>query len=393
MAREKKKKKKGSKKVYLLTFFLTLLATLLIFGSVTALYIKGKEARYKEEIKQALEDEKTSKGKNKKLALKDADLSTLEGLIEASPRVNVLLLGTDGGRADTIILASYEPDNHYLDFVTIPRDTYNEVPGRDYLGQRKINAVFGFDENEGGGKGMKAEVSKILGVPIHYYVTADYESISAIVNTVGGVEVNIEQYMDYDDPYANPPLHIHFAPGVQTLNGQQAIEYLRWRKNNWDGGAGDVPRTQRQIDFLKRLIKEALASFKYDEILKTCYEYVETDMPIDEVFYYSTTLIGFSPDSDIESNILPGETFYTDLSYYGHFPDETKELMMKIYRRGLVKEEPKKEGETTGGAQPDGSPSGEGEAANDSLEDEGGAGAGAPREGGAGAQGGSEGLN
>lgn len=386
MAREKKKKKKGSKKVYFLTFFLTLLATLLIFGSVTALYIKGKEARYKEEIKQALEDEKTNKGKNKKLALKDADLSTLEGLIEASPRVNVLLLGTDGGRADTIILASYEPDNHYLDFVTIPRDTYNEVPGRDLLGQRKINAVFGFDENEGGGKGMKAEVSKILGVPIHYYVTADYESISAIVNTVGGVEVNIEQYMDYDDPYASPPLHIHFAPGLQTLNGQQSIEYLRWRKNNWDGGAGDVPRTQRQIEFLKRLIKEALASFKYDEILKTCYQYVETDMPIDEVFYYSTTLIGFSPDSDIQADILPGETFYTDLSYYGHFPDETKELMMKIYRRGLVKEEPKKEGnktDETNGEQGDEGASGKVSATNDSLDDE----------GGAGAQGGSEGLN
>lgn len=386
MAREKKKKKKGSKKVYFLTFFLTLLATLLIFGSVTALYIKGKEARYKEEIKQALEDEKTNKGKNKKLALKDADLSTLEGLIEASPRVNVLLLGTDGGRADTIILASYEPDNHYLDFVTIPRDTYNEVPGRDLLGQRKINAVFGFDENEGGGKGMKAEVSKILGVPIHYYVTADYESISAIVNTVGGVEVNIEQYMDYDDPYASPPLHIHFAPGLQTLNGQQSIEYLRWRKNNWDGGAGDVPRTQRQIEFLKRLIKEALASFKYDEILKTCYQYVETDMPIDEVFYYSTTLIGFSPDSDIQADILPGETFYTDLSYYGHFPDETKELMMKIYRRGLVKEEPKKEGnktDGTNGEQGDEGASGKGSATNDSLDDE----------GGAEAQGGSEGLN
>lgn len=386
MAREKKKKKKGSKKVYFLTFFLTLLATLLIFGSVTALYIKGKEARYKEEIKQALEDEKTNKGKNRKLALKDADLSTLEGLIEASPRVNVLLLGTDGGRADTIILASYEPDNHYLDFVTIPRDTYNEVPGRDLLGQRKINAVFGFDENEGGGKGMKAEVSKILGVPIHYYVTADYESISAIVNTVGGVEVNIEQYMDYDDPYASPPLHIHFAPGLQTLNGQQSIEYLRWRKNNWDGGAGDVPRTQRQIEFLKRLIKEALASFKYDEILKTCYQYVETDMPIDEVFYYSTTLIGFSPDSDIQADILPGETFYTDLSYYGHFPDETKELMMKIYRRGLVKEEPKKEGnktDGTNGEQGDEGASAEGSATNDSLDDE----------GGAEAQGGSEGLN
>lgn len=352
MAKQKKSKKKGSKKVYLLTFVLTLLATVLIFGSITGLYIKSKESRYKEEIRQALEKENAeSKSRKKKLALKDMDLTTLEGLIEASPRVNILILGTDGGRADTIILASYDPDHHTLDFVTVPRDTYHEVPGHSLLGQKKINAVFGFGKKEGGGKGMKAEVSKILGVPIHYYVTADYKSISAIVNTVGGVEVNIEQTMNYDDPYCNPPLHIHFNPGPQTLNGQKAIEYLRWRKNNYGDSAGDVPRTQRQIEFLKKLIKKAISSFKYDQILKTCYEYVDTDMPIDEVLYYSTTLIGFSPDRDIESHLLPGESFYTDLSYYGHFPNETKDLMMQIYRKGLVKEKPKPEKDAADGKE------------------------------------------
>ncbi len=338
-----KKRRKGKKKVYFFTFIITLLVTILVFGSAATIYLKSKEARYKKEMQLAIENENDNnknKKKSKKVLSKKVDLNTLEGLVEASSRVNILLLGTDGGRADTIILASYDPDNHYLDFVTIPRDTYNKVPGKIYLGQDKINAVFGFPEGEGGGKGMKSEVSQILGVPIHYYVTADYRSIYSIVNAIGGVEVYVDQYMDYDDPYADPELHIHFSVGTHNLNGQQAMEYLRWRKNNNAGeGAGDVPRTQRQIDFVKRIIKKTITSFKYGDVIKTCYEYVDTDLSMSEIIDYSTTLIGFDPDRDIETNLLPGETFYDGLSYYGHDEELTKEMMMKIYRKGLVKED------------------------------------------------------
>ncbi len=335
-----------------MTFLISLIATLVVFGSITAIYIKSKEARYKEEIKEAIRLEKLDREKygdeeeeKKSILERSADLSTLEGLIEVSKRVNILLIGTDGGRADTIILASYEPDNHILDFVTVPRDTYHYVPGHEYLGQKKINSVYGYGRKDGGGNGMKTQVSQILGVPIHYYVIANYNSISAIVNTVGGVEVNIQQTMNYDDPYCNPPLHIHFNKGVQTLNGQQAIEYLRWRKNNGSDGDGDVPRTKRQIDFVKRMIKKTISSFKYEEVINTCYKYVSTDMPMDEVFTYAATLFGFSVDEDIETHLLPGEPYYDGLSYYRCFPDETKKMMMEIYRKGLV-DEPYKKKET-----------------------------------------------
>ncbi len=355
MAKDKQKKK-SNKKLYLFTFLFTLMATLLIFGSITAIYIKSKEARYKEEIEEAIRTDRMKSvleddnKKHKSILEMTADLNTLEGLVSVSKRINILLLGTDGGRADTIILASYEPDNHLLDFVTVPRDTYHKVPGYDYLGQHKINAVFGFGKKDGGGDGMKTQVSQILGVPIHYYVVANYQSISAIVNTVGGVEVNIDQYMYYDDPQCNPPLHINFAPGVQVLNGQQAIEYLRWRKNN-DGTAdtGDVTRTQRQIQFVKTLIKTAISSFKYEDIINTCYKYVETDMPLDEVFEQATTLFGFDPATDIETHLMPGEVFYTDLSYYRCFEEDTEKMMIKIYKKGLVEEEkvkPKKKSKT-----------------------------------------------
>ncbi len=338
-----RKTKKSNTKLYLIVFFCTLLATLIVFGSITGIYIKGKEARYKRELETAIghEEKRSKKTGEEPTIKKELDLNTLDGLIEASERVNILLLGTDGGRSDTIILASYEPENRILDFVTVPRDTYHRVPGHNMLAQKKINAVYGFGKKEGGGKGMKAEVSQILKVPIHYYVIADYQSIAAIVNSIGGVEVYVDQKMDYDDEYCDPPLHIHFEVGSHNLDGSQAIQYLRWRKNNGEDGAGDIPRTRRQIDFVKKIISKTVSSFKYDDVIKTCYDYVSTDMPITEVIFYASTLFGFDPENDIETHILPGEAVFNQLSYYEHDEEATKEMMMEIYKKGLVEEENK----------------------------------------------------
>lgn len=322
-------------KRYLKLFIGVLVITLLVFGVISKIYISTMKSKYEKEYEEAQKKEENFEKKDTEKPKKKADLNTLEGLISVSKRVNILLMGTDGGRADTIILASYEPDKHLLDFVTIPRDTYHEVPGYDDLAQRKINAVYGFGSQDGGGKGMKVQVGQLLGVPVHFYVIGDYQAVANIVDTVGDIQVEIEWPMHYDDVMADPPLHIHFDPGVHDLNGQSAIEYLRWRKNNGEYGAGDVPRTQRQMDFLKKLIIKVIGSLKYDKVIQTCYDYIKTDMPLSEVTFYATTLFGFDPEKDIESSILPGEPVFDGLSYYVHEPLSTKELMKKIYRRGM----------------------------------------------------------
>lgn len=329
---------------YFKLFAAVLLSTLLLFGLITFVYLNNTKARYEKEMadaKSAEEEQKkqlAAENKQKKTVEKAPDLSTIEGLISVSKRVNILLMGTDGGRADTIILASYDPDRHLLDFVTVPRDTYHEVPGYDNLDQRKINAVYGFGSTDGGGKGMKAQVGQVLGVPIHFYVIADYNAVADIVNTVGGVEIEISQSMHYDDVMCDPPLHIHFEPGLQTLNGQSSIEYLRWRKNNGEYGEGDIPRTGRQMDFIKKLISKSVSSLKYDKLMQTCYEYVSTDMPLTEVLFYATTLFGFDPSKDIESFTLPGDVIFDGLSYYAHDASKTSEVMKNIYSKGLVQE-------------------------------------------------------
>ncbi len=248
-------------------------------------------------------------------------------------RINILVLGTDGGRSDTMMVVSYDPKNKLADIVSVPRDTYNHVEGRNAADQRKLNAVYGFKGEDGGPVGLKKEVSKILGVPITYYVELDYEAVSKVVDTVGGVEVDIPFKMDYDDRYCKPPLHIHFKPGLQTVDGQGSLEYLRWRKNN-DGSHsnGDLDRVKRQQEFVITAAKKAMG-FKLPFVIKDVFSYLKTDMNIGDMLYLGTQGIGFD-FANMKTYTIPGEAgMKYKASYYFHDTDATLALMKEIYER------------------------------------------------------------
>jgi len=260
-------------------------------------------------------------------------LSELEQLVEESDRFNVLVLGTDGARADMIMFASYDSENQLVDIISIPRDTYNEVPGHDKLGQKKINAVYGFrDDVYGGSEGMRKSVEKLLGVPIDGFVRVNYNGVAAITDVIGGVNVNVPFDMVYDDPYAEPELHINIPAGNHNLRGEQAVHYLRWRKNNDEEGKGDLPRTDRQQEFIKKAIKKSI-SLKLPVVAKTAFGYVKTDLTLDKIAYYA--LKGASFDmSNMTSHRLPGKTIMNGLSYYIHDADEVEQMLIDIYKSG-----------------------------------------------------------
>lgn len=248
-----------------------------------------------------------------------------EALVD-SDRVNVLLFGTDGFRADTLIFISYSKAEEDVVMLTIPRDTKHEVVGMNALGQDKINAVFCFPGEMGGADNQRKAISEILGVPIHYYVKVNYYGLRAIVDTVGGIDVNIPFKMDYDDKYAKPELHIHFEPGPQRLSGQEAMEFLRWRKNNDGTGDSDLARTKRQQDFILKVVKKSFG-MNTSKVIKICYEYVTTDLELEDVLYFGTDLIGFDFDN-VRKMSLPGEA---DYRYFYQDVEKTKEMMQDIY--------------------------------------------------------------
>jgi LCP family protein required for cell wall assembly len=249
-----------------------------------------------------------------------------QACLEDSDRVNVLLFGTDGYRADTLILVSYSKSEQDVVMLTVPRDTKHEVEGMIYQGQDKINAVFCFPGDKGGADNQRQAIEDILGVPIHYYVKVNYYGLIAIVDTLGGIEVNVPFNMNYDDSYAKPELHIHLNQGTQTLSGNQAMGYIRWRKNNDGTGDSDIARTQRQQEFIVKVVKKSFG-LNITKVIGICYDYVKTDLTKEDLLFFGSELIGFD-FNNIRKFSLPGEA---DNRYFYQDVELTEAMMKEIY--------------------------------------------------------------
>ncbi|GAU77056.1 LCP family protein [Fusibacter sp. 3D3] len=255
-------------------------------------------------------------------------------------RINVLVFGVEGTRTDTMILLSIDTATNNVSAVSIPRDTYFPTEGHNKLGQKKLNARYGF-KDVGGAEGLTTAIEELMGIQIDHYIKVDYEGVTAIVNLLGDVEVDVPIRMQYDDPYATPPLHIDFEPGLQKISGENALGYLRFRKSN-DGKVreGDIQRIVRQQAFLKSAAKEAL-TFKLPFIASKALDYVETNLTTKDVLLYTSSLMGASMD-DVHFYTLPMKSTGTGkdgLSYFYHDSSATFELMKRIYDGSLAEQE------------------------------------------------------
>ena len=141
---------------------------------------------------------------------------------------NILVCGTDDGNGgtDTIMLTSVDTEAKSVHVVSIPRDT---LVNEDWT-VKKINSAF----NRGGIEGVAEQVEKIMGFPVDFYVTIDLKAFIEMVDAIGGVDFEVPIDMNYDDPTQD--LHIHFKAGMQHLDGQQAMEVVRFRHNNDGSG-------------------------------------------------------------------------------------------------------------------------------------------------------------
>lgn len=278
------------------------------------------------EYKEIDLDEILKEEEKVKVVIPPTEEEIYQQMIDTSDVVNVLVFGTDGARADTLMVFSYSKKNENISIISVPRDTKNVVEGRDGLGQDKINAVYGFGDGDGGSDNQRKAVAKLLDIPIHYYIKINYNGIKAIVNTIGGIQIYVPFDMDYDDEWAKPPLHIHLNKGSQLLNGDQAMQYLRWRKNSSGNiKQGDINRIGRQQKFVIKVIKKSIKVNLID-VINLCYKYVKTDMELQDLIYYGTDVISFDFDS-MNLYTLPGEIG----NYVIQDVDATKELIEKIY--------------------------------------------------------------
>lgn len=184
-----------------------------------------------------------------------ANASNSTQLKETDGRTNILLLGSDkrsigtvtSQLTDTIIVASIENLSGDVNIISVPRDLWVESTQGDHT---KINALYTY----GGADEVSATLEKVLGIPIHYYAVVNFDLFEEVVNTLGGVDVNVANtFDDYQYPVEgkeNAPdneryQHIHFNAGLQKMDGATALKFVRSRHGNNNEGT-DFARAERQ---------------------------------------------------------------------------------------------------------------------------------------------------
>ena len=185
---------------------------------------------------------------------------------------NILLYGVDNdaGGSDTNMLMRFDAESKKIDVVSLPRDTLMS-------NGHKLNSSY----NNGGTEKLRSNIEDMLGVPVDFYVSVNLKGFIALIDQIGGVEFDVPCDMDYDDPYQD--LHIHFKAGLQHLNGQQAMEVVRFRHNNDNtgyGGRQDLGRIGTQQAFLKTVAqKPRKCPRDGGNVLKVCQDRPDARQP------------------------------------------------------------------------------------------------------------------
>lgn len=253
-------------------------------------------------------------------------------------RVNVLLLGVNGNLTDTIMLVSFNMEHPHVDIISVPRDTYYKREGYNSQAEKKLNAAY-----KGNPVNTAKAVSEILlGIPINYYAIVEYDGIKTIVDSMGGVPMDIPFRMKYDDPYDTPPLHIDIPEGHQVLNGEQSVQFLRFRHANKDSGfksypEGDMGRVKAQQQFMVNAFKQCLG-FDLPKIATTVYDNLTSDMKLKTMLYFAGKASGITSE-DIRTYTLPVDTDPKPPYYVYPNVGKIEEVLMEIYTIGEANSE------------------------------------------------------
>ena len=239
---------------------------------------------------------------------------------------------TTGNPSDTIMLVKIDKKTGKVNVVSVPRDTKIKIAGHE--GMRKINASFAKD----GPYAAIDTLREFSNVDVTNYIAVDYKGVKAIVDIIGGVEVDVPFDMDYDDPTDSPPLHIHLKKGKQKLDGKGAMEFLRFRKSNKGQGdkfLGDVGRVTHQQYFIQELMKQTLSAnnvTKLPRMIQAGLEHILTNISIDEMLELAKVFTSYSQDK-LTIETIPGTDKYEGgASYFIADEEETAKLFTKIFK-------------------------------------------------------------
>lgn len=312
------------KRRLLIPFLLLLLLAFLLWKGMIYPFLKGLDY---------FTDERLQRTRGIAGDLESPALS--EGGGKGERRMNFLVLGIDDvagtSRSDTIIVSSLDLKRGELWVLSIPRDTRVKV--RDN-GFDKAGHAYAY----GGVEAVRTTITQLLGIPIDRYLLLDYKGFKRVVDIMGGVEIEVEERMFYEDKSAG--FTIDLNPGLQRLNGEKALEYVRFRGD----GDGDVGRIGRQLKFIRAAVQEwvkASLLWKAPSLFLALKGSIHSDLSFSEIMALAGFARGFKVDK-MYATKLPGDARYIEsVSFWIPDSERVRALTGKFFHGEGRRESPR----------------------------------------------------
>lgn len=246
-------------------------------------------------------------------------------------RQNVLVMGVDqlvevdnGQRTDTMFVMMFDPKRRVCSLLNVPRDTRVQVANRNgRVIYDKINAAYTY----GGTKNAMQAVEEFLGVQIDNYLMIDVSGFKRVVDAIGGVDLYVEKDMKYDD--FKQGLHIDLKAGQQHLDGEQAMGYVRYRKEY-----GDIGRIRRQQRFLWAVQKKIVSGqmlMKIPGLTKELMSMVRTNLSPTDILPMARTLYDMIRENSFHMSVVPGRAEYMyDIGYWTPYVYEMRKMVADL---------------------------------------------------------------
>ena len=242
-----------------------------------------------------------------------------ENMLVARDKTTVMIMGIDErgddvGRSDTLMIATLDPKKHQAALLSIPRDTRVKIKGNGF---DKINAAYAY----GGYKLTQDTVENFLGTPMDHYVLINIQAFQRIIDAIGGVDIDVEKRMFYEDPWDDDGgLVIDLYPGEQHMDGKTAITYVRYRDEE-----GDIGRIERQQKFMKAVMDKVTSPAiipQLPAVIREVLSSVKTDLSFRQLLELAGSLKE-AHDNGLKTEMVQGRPLYIDeISYW--IPDISK---------------------------------------------------------------------
>jgi polyisoprenyl-teichoic acid--peptidoglycan teichoic acid transferase len=294
-------KKKGRKRRIFMWIFIPILILFLSGAAYATSLLKKAESAVSKSYKPV-------KTVSKRITKVNPDLDN----------ISILLIGVDESknrkkeygnavRSDALLVATLNKKDKTVKLLSIPRDSYVYIPGKDKYD--KITHAHAY----GGPKMTIETVQELLDIPIDYYVKVNFYAFIDVVNTLDGIDVEVPYAISEQDSEDHQNA-IRLNPGLQTLNGEQALALARTRHKD-----SDIMRGMRQQEILKAILKKSLSIksiTKHTDIINAVGGNLTTNMSFNDMkSLLDYGLTGNGPTIDT-LNLEGGDEYINKVYYY-----------------------------------------------------------------------------